>query len=368
MRIALVHDLLTQLGGAERVLEVLHEIYPKAPVYTLLYDKEKTNSRYSGWDIRTSYLQKFLSKKISYKWLLPLMSSAIETFDMSAYDLIISDSSAFAKGVKVDPAAKHICYCHTPTRYLWQDREDYIASLPYPWFVKAAVRPILSNLRKWDYSAAQKIDNIVANSHEVEKRIRTYYDRDSIVIYPPVNTDFFCPTAEKKERAYFLAAGRLEPYKKIGLVVEAFSLLGLPLVVAGGGSMEKIFKQGVAGNIKFLGRVSDDELKSLYQGALALIFPALEDAGLMIVESMACGTPVIAYRAGGALEFIEEGRHGEFFDEQNVESISAAVRRFDFHKYDTGELVRRATMYDQNNFKKQISDAVNMAILNRRKT
>ena len=354
MKIALVHDFLTQLGGAERVLDELIEMYPEADVYTLVYDKEKTFGRYTKINLKTSFIQRLPGGVKHYKWYVALMPLAIRSFDLSKYNLIISDASAFAKGVRITNRAKHICYCHTPTRYLWQMEKEYVSAMTYPWIVKLMVRPVLYFLRIWDYRAAQRVDLFIANSKEVQGRIKKYYGRESQIIYPPINTDFFRP-ANNPSRDYFLAVGRLEPYKKMDLVIRVFSDLGLALKVAGTGSQSLTLKSKILNpNIQFLGRVSDHELRALYQNAKAFIFPALEDAGMMILESLACGTPVIAYGAGGALEFIREGIDGEFFSEQSESSLKTALKNFDQSKYESSNLSNQALRYSRQVFRDKL--------------
>lgn len=356
MKVALAHDLLTQLGGAERVLEELHEIFPTAPVFTLLHYKDKTQHRYDTWDVRPSYLQR-IPQVFSYKWLLPFMPAAIENMDFTGFDLVISDASALIKGVRLPPGCKHLCYCHTPTRYLWQDRENYVKTLPYPYAVKMAVQPVLNRLKKWDLRAAEKIDLYIANSAEVQGRIKRYYDRDSEVIYPPVDTQFFRPDKNIPKENYFFTASRLEPYKKIDLVVETFNRLNLPLMVAGSGSQLEHLRKLAKPNVRILGRVGDKKLKELFQKSKAFVFPAYEDAGIMMLEAMACGTPVIAYRGGGALEFVEPGVTGEFFEEQIVESLSKAVLEFRASVYSSEKLAEKAKRYDKKVFREKIAAA-----------
>ena len=301
-------------------------MFPDSPVFTLVYDERKTAGRFRGWDIRASFIQR-LARVVNYKWLLPLMPRAIENFDFAGFDLVLSDSSAFAKGIKVRPPAVHICYCHTPTRYLWQGPDEYVANQGIPLFLKPLVKVYLMKvLRKWDYAAAQRPNVLIANSREVQARIERFYGREAAVVYPPLDTEFFHPT--KPKGGYFLTAARLEPYKKIDLVIEVFNELGLPLVVAGSGSKLGALRSLAKSNIEFLGRVGDGELRDLYSGARAFIFPALEDSGLMILESLACGTPVVAYRRGGAAEFVKDGGNGVLFDEQSVPSLRQALTRF----------------------------------------
>lgn len=362
MKIALVHDLLTQLGGAERVLEVLHELYPDAPVYTLLYDEERTEARYKKWDIRTSFLQE-LPKTWSYKWYLPLMPRAAASFDLTGFDLVISDASAFAKAVNVPKNAIHICYCHTPTRYLWQNRQSYLASLRYPAIIKLFARPLLRLLARQDYLVAQKVDVFIANSREVQKRIEKYYNRSSAVLYPPVDTDFFTYDESREKKDYFLWTGRLEPYKRVDLVVDAFSRLNLPIKIVGVGSLTNELIKQKSSNIEFIGRVTDAELKKLYQSARALIFTALEDAGLVMVEAQSCGTPVIAFGGGGALELVNNGINGILFPHQTAESLVEAVKRFQTISFSAADISASTKAYGKlafkNNFQAKISQAKN---------
>ncbi|MCL5435730.1 MAG: glycosyltransferase [Patescibacteria group bacterium] len=360
MKVALVHDLLTQLGGAERVLDELLEIFPEAPVYTALYDETATEGRYAHIDIRPSFLQR-LPRFWSYKWYLPLMPKAVENFDLSGYDLVFSDASAFAKGVFVPKNIPHICYCHTPTRYLWSESEDYIASIPYPRVIKWAARRYLTRMKAWDYQAAQRVSCFLANSKEVQRRIDKYYHRTAEIIYPPVDTNFFVP-APRPSRDYFLTAGRMEPYKCTGIVLQAFQNSGQKLKVAGAGSRLAEFKRLYnSSNIEFLGRVSDLKLRELYQNATALIFPALEDAGMMMVEAMACGAPVIAYRAGGALEFISDGKTGKFFTAQTSAALSGALQGFRSEYYAVAALRAEAEKYSRQRFQAAISKVVERA-------
>jgi len=360
MRIALVHDFLTQLGGAERLLQVFHQMFPDAPVFTLVYDERKTAGRFRGWDIRASFLQRF-SRVVNYKWLLPLMPRAIESFDFAGFDLVLSDSSAFAKGIKVHAPAVHICYCHTPTRYLWQEPDEYVAKLGIIFFLKPLVQLYLMKiLRKWDYRAAQRPDLLIANSREVQTRIQKFYGRGSTVVYPPLDTDFFRPTIPKAD--YFLTATRLEPYKRVELVIEVFNELGWPLKIAGSGSAFEGLKALAKNNVEFLGRVGDEKLRDLYSGARAFIFPALEDAGLVVLESLACGTPVIAYGRGGVSEFVRDGENGVLFDEQSAPSIRQALQRFEARVFSGESLRAGAEAFGKEKFISAIQAIVSKAI------
>ncbi len=353
-KIALVHEFLTQLGGAERVLQALHEIFPAASVYTLVHDKAKTQGVFANWDVRPSFLQQLPGGVKSYKWYLFLMPKAIESFDFSGFDLVLSDSSAFAKGVITKKPTIHICYTHTPTRYLWQDLNSYVAQARIPAILKPIIKSYLKHyLRSWDYDAAQKPDFLIANSQTVGERVKQYYDRESEVIYPPVDTEFFKPVANKQN--YFFTASRLEPYKKIELAIEAFNQLKLPLKVAGDGTeLKKLKIKYQKSNIEFLGRVTDEELRNLYAGAKAFIFPAYEDAGIMVLEALACGTPVIGFQRGGTAEFIRDGENGVLFAEQTVDSLLTAVKKISTMKFDPFKLRESALPFDKERFKEKI--------------
>src|SRR3989344_9456005 len=261
MKIALVHEFLTQLGGAERVLQNFLEIWPTATLHVLVYDKDRTFGLFEAYKKKISFLERLPFAKSHHRWFLALMPSAIRSFDFSDFDLVLSDSSSFAKGAMVKNIP-HICYCHTPTRFLWTEQEDYLKSQPYPFRAKWAARPVLRVLKKWDYNAAQNPDFFICNSENVKNRIKKYYNRESEVLWPPVNTELFHP--EGKKENYFFVASRLEPYKRIELVVQAFNDLGLPLKVAGSGTNSEKLRAMARRNIEFLGRVSDEELRKRY--------------------------------------------------------------------------------------------------------
>ena len=355
MKVALVHEFLNQLGGGERVLQNFLEIWPDAVVHVLIHDDSKTAGLFAAYKKKLSFLQSLPFTRNHHRLLLPLMPLAIQSFQFNDFDLILSDSSSFAKGVKTQ-GKLHICYCHTPTRFLWSEREDYLSSQPYPGFIKWFARPVLKFLKKWDYKAAQRPHFFIANSDNVKSRIKKYYYRDSVVIWPPVDTDVFHP--EGKKENYFFVASRLEPYKKIELVIQAFNELGLPLKVAGSGTASGKLRRMARSNIEFLGRVSDEELRRRYSEAQAFIFPAEEDAGIMILEAQACGTPVIAFRAGGALEVIKEGLTGEFFDRQEAEAIKKVVVKFDGSKYNSQVIKGHAEQFDKKIFQSKIKQFV----------
>lgn len=355
MKIALVHEFLNQLGGAERVLQNFLEIWPDATVHVLLYDKERTKGQFDNCKKEISILNTFPFAKTHPKVLLPWMPKTVESFKFDEYEVVLSDSSSFAHGANAKDKL-HICYCHTPARFLWTESNEYIEAQKYPLFIKWIAKLFLPAIRKWDHRTAQNPQYIIANSENVRKRIKKFYDRDSIVIPPPVDTEFFHPVSKKKD--YFFMVSRLEPYKKTKLAVEVFNELRLPLKIAGTGSELEELKKIAKSNIEFLGRISDEELRHRYSEAKAFVFPAEEDAGITVVEAMACGTPVIAYRAGGALETVKDGVSGEFFDQQTVESLRLAIQKFNADKFHIETLVEHAKKFDKKIFQKKIKDFV----------
>lgn len=368
MKVALIHDHLAQEGGAEKVLKVLTEMFPQAPIYTLLYDKKNVAKNFADRHIETSVIQKLPGGVRHYKWYLYFMPMAVEFFDLRGYDLVISDASAFAKGVITTPETIHICYCHTPTRYLWSDAHQYLNELKYNRWIKKIISLTLGRLRIWDYNAAQRVDYFIANSNTVKRRIKKFYRRSSEIIYPPVETHLFKISdlkEQKKEDRYFLLGCRLAPYKRVDIVIEAFKKLGSDyrLKIFGDGLDLKRLKKIAASseNIEFLGRVSDSEKADLYSQALAFINPQEEDFGITAIESMASGRPVIAYARGGALETVEEGKTGMFFAEQTVESLVSVVQKFiqDLDNYeniwDSQVIKDRAEKYSVENFKRSLA-------------
>lgn len=362
MKIALVHDHLAQDGGAEKVLAAFQEIWPTAPIFVVVHDPKHANEFFTDKEIKTSFIQRLPFGVKKYKWYLPLYPSAVEDYDLSDYDLVLSSSSAFAKGVITQPNALHICYCHTPTRFLWSDTHSYIRELGISSFIKKILPLFLSNIRLWDKLAAERVDNFIANSKLVQHRIRKYYKKDSDIIYPPVEAKNFFISDQPKE--YFLAGGRLVPYKKFDLIIEAFNRLGRPLKIFGTGPELEYLKTQAKSNIEFLGRVSDDEKVKLYQNALAFINPQEEDFGITMVESMASGRPVLAFNAGGAQEIVIPGKTGDFFHEQTWEDLADLIVRFEPGDYDARVIREHALKFDVKNFKKQIKEYVENAYHN----
>lgn len=364
MKVALIHDHLAQDGGAEKVLKVLADMFKEAPIYTLLYEERQVNKYFKGRHIETSIIQKLPGGIKHYQWYLTFMPLAVEFFDLRQYDLVISDTSSFAKGVITQPNSLHICYCHTPTRYLWSDTHQYINELKYNKWFKKIISAMLNHLRLWDRAAADRVDLFIANSYTVQKRIKKYYRRDSTVIYPPVDVNRFSVLEKmaRPEIKYFLAGCRLAPYKRIDLVIEAFKILGsdYQLKIFGDGIDLKRLQTLAFGypQIEFLGRVSDEEQARLFAGAEAFLNPQEEDFGITVIESMAAGRPVIAYRSGGATETIIEGQTGIFFDEQTPASLVAAIKKYCATDFDASVIRRHAEQFSITNFENKIRDFI----------
>ncbi len=367
MRVALIHDHLAQDGGAEKVLKALAEMFPNAPIYTLLYEKKNADKYFKNRHIETSVIQKLPGGIKHYQWYMPFMPMAVEFFDLKNYDLVISDASAFAKGVITSPHTLHICYCHTPTRYIWSDTHQYINELKYNKYFKKIISLVLNYIRMWDKLAADRVDKFIANSKTVRKRILKYYRRESRVIYPPVEIDKFSinPPAPlyqggKSEEDYFLIGGRLAPYKRVDIVIEAFKKISKKLKVFGGGiDLNRLKKiAGEAKNIEFLGRVDDKKMAELYRKCQAFINPQEEDLGITVIEAMASGRPVIAYRKGGATETVIEGETGIFFDRQDAESLSETVLSFDSAKFNPQKIRAHAEKFGVERFKKEMREFI----------
>src|SRR5262245_25885136 len=355
MRVAIIHDYLNQYGGAERVLEALHELYPGAPVYTSLFDPRAMPAFYRDWDIRTSWMQRLPGWRRHFQKYFLLYPSAFESFDLSGYDLILSSSSAYAKGVIPAPGARHICYCHTPMRFAWRT-DDYIKREGFGRLQRAVLPLMLSYVRLWDVATTPRVDQFVANSREVAARIARYYGRTATVIAPPVDLSPYRPPAPGN---FYLAGGRLIPYKRLDLVIRAFTALGLPLKVFGDGRDRERLEALAGSNVEFLGQISEEQRRDLFASCKAFIFPGEEDFGITPLEAMSAGRPVIAYAAGGALETVIEGVTGQFFYEQSAAAIAAAVAAAHHDQYDPAIIRRHAARYSREVFLERMREAIN---------
>jgi glycosyltransferase involved in cell wall biosynthesis len=341
MRVAIVHDYLNQYGGAERVLEALHALYPGAPVYTSLYDAEAMPGHYRSWDIRTSFMQRLPGWRKHFRRYFLLYPTAFESFDLGAYDLILSSSSAYAKGIIPRPGAVHVCYCHTPMRFAWRTR-DYVEREGIAGLQGAVLPFALTYVRLWDTVASDRVDAFVANSHEVARRIQRYYRREAEVIPPPVDLPPYTPQPGDD---FYLAGGRLIPYKRIELIVEAFTRLRLPLKIFGDGRDRQRLERLAGPSVEFLGWVDEPTRRDLFSRCRAFIFPGEEDFGITPLEAMAAGRPVVAFGAGGALETVIDGVTGRFFHEPTAAALAAAVAAARTDRYDPLIIRRHAESF-----------------------
>jgi glycosyltransferase involved in cell wall biosynthesis len=361
MKIAIVHELLTKIGGAEKVLIALHKIYPEAPIYTLLYDENGTGGRFSDCKIISSSLKKypsFLRRKT--KLFLPKLAQAIEEFDFSEYDTVISISSAYSHGILTKPSTFHICYCNSPMRYAWDWYHEYMKENRIGFGPKGLyIRNLLSNIRVWDKIASERVDFWISNSSNVKSRVEKYYQKDSVVICPPVEVENI-EMSDNVSDDYYVIVSRLEPYKNIGLAVEAFNQNGKELVIIGTGSDENNLKEKANKNIEFLGWQSDKSVHEYMKNARAFIFPGEEDFGITPVESMACGRPVVALKRGGTLETIIDGRTGLFFKEETAESLNAAIDKLEksYTDFIPSNCRKQAEKFSTENFEKKILSIV----------
>jgi glycosyltransferase involved in cell wall biosynthesis len=349
MRVAIVHDWLNGMRGGEKVLEELLELAPDAAVYTLLHEQLKVSRFIESRRIETSWLNRIPGIYRNYRNLLPLFPAAIESFDLSAYDLVISSSHSVAKGVRTGKAL-HICYCHTPMRYVWDAEDDYSFD-PIRGF---ALRCMRGRLQRWDCEAANRVHHFIANSQFVRERIQSYYGRDAAVIHPPVDTRFFHPSMSVRRGDFYLAAGALVPYKRFDLIVEAFNKMGRRLVVAGHGAELQRLRRMAGRNVEIRGRVTDVELRELYRAAGGFVVAAREDFGIVAVEAQSCGCPVIAFGAGGSPEIVQDGINGVLFAEQHADDIVRAVMRAESMNWPVEQVRHRVEKFSRENFQNEI--------------
>lgn len=361
MNIALIHDHLAQDGGAEKVLRAFCEIWPHAPIYVVVHNPKNANVFFSDKDVRTSFIQRLPFGVRKYQWYFPLMPAAVEGFDLSEYDVVLSTSSSFAKGVITRPASLHISYCHTPTRFLWSDTHSYVEELSTNRIVKKVLPFFLSHLRIWDRIASERPDMMIANSKTVARRIEKYYHRQAEVLYPPVDLSVFSPLPKEDVLDFFLAGGRVVPYKRFDLIIEAFNKTGKKLVIFGDGPARKDLQKRARDNITFCGRVQEKQLAHLYAVCSAFISPQEEDFGITMLEAMASGRPVIAYRKGGAEEIVQHGKTGILMDFQSWEDIANVVMDFDKDAWDSFAIRAHALTFHNEEFKKKIRDVVETA-------
>lgn len=363
MKIALVHDWLTGMRGGERVLEALCEIYPEADIYTILHCPGRVSPAIEKHNIFTSFIQGLPAAKNKYRHYLPLMPMAIERFDLSSYQLIVSSSHCVAKGVRVSKDSLHICYCSTPMRYIWDMRDAYLSSGSYNLLIGSSMRLFVPFLRRWDVSAADRVNYFIANSQNVQRKIEKYYKRQSTVIYPPADIERF--SWQEPSRGFYLIVSAFAPYKRVDLAIKAFNELRLPLKIIGAGEDEKRLKKMASSNIEFLGWQSDNVVAEYLSQCKALIFPGEEDSGIVPIEAMASGKPVIAYAKGGALETVVDRVTGIFFYEQNSQALSEAVIGFEkgSHSFMPWRIRQHVAQFDKKIFKVKIEQFINNILL-----
>lgn len=360
MKVAIVCDWLIW-GGAERVVAELHKMYPQAPIYTSYATnewKQKLDNK-----VITGYLQRW-PFSISRKFIPFLRARWFSRLDLSKFDLVISSSGAEAKGVKTGSGTTHVCYCHAPTHYYWDKYNQYMKSPgfgPFNWLARMGLRILVGPMRKWDYKAAQRSNFMIANSTHTQKMIKKYYGRDSVVVHPPVDVERFAQETRNKQqetRKGFLVAGRQAPYKHFDLAVSVCKDLDLPLTVVGKGPEHEQLVKIAGSRTKFFTGVSDEEMPKYFQSAEALIFPGVEDFGIIAIEALAAGTPVIAYKAGGVLDYLKEGKNGQLFFEQTKDSLAAVLKNFDASKYSPSDIKLTAQRFSAANFRENLRGAL----------
>jgi glycosyltransferase involved in cell wall biosynthesis len=363
-RVALVHDWLNQSGGAENVLEELVSLLPSAPIYTSIFAPQQMPDAYRTWDIRTSFMQQFPGVMTHHQHYLPFYPLAFSRFRLQEYDLVLSNKSGFCHGVGLGkPRPLHVCYCLTPTRFLWlyeqyREREQIGGAL------NAALQPLLSLLRRWDYAAAQQVDHFVAISRTVQERIQRIYNRESVVIHPPVDTSYFTPDPAVPIGDYYLIVSRLIPYKRIDLALEAFRHLPQEKLVVVGDGRDQAALQAVAGpNVTFLGYQERSRMRELLRGCKAFLFPGVEDFGIAPVEAMSVGRPVIAFGGGGALDTVAPGISGEHFAEQTAQSLATVIGNFDARAYDPIACQTQAARFSVETFRTKLMAHLNQLLV-----
>ena len=360
MKIALVHDWLNQDGGAEDVLEALKRKYPASPVYTSIFDQGRMPAHYRDWDIQTLWIDRLPAIHRRHQAYLPLYPLAWKNLRIDNYEVILSNKSGFCHGLRFPPESLHICYCLTPTRYVWQ-LDNYLQGEELSASAIWLLRPLISLLKRWDYAAAQRVSHFIAISTAVQQRIRRFYGRASTVIFPPVETARFEAMATESIEDYFLIVSRLIPYKRIDLAIQVAAALGMKLKIAGSGRDRERLGALAGDNVEFLGYMPETELPSLMSKCRALILPGLEDFGITPVQAQAAGRPVIAFGGGGALDTVIPGLTGEHFPKMTVNSLKEVWRNFDERAYNSQEIRAHARRFDTGVFVKRIDAFVRQA-------
>lgn len=351
MRVALVHDWLTGMRGGEAVLAEIASFFPGAPIFTLFHRQGAIEGEVTAHQIRTSSLQRLSLGGRFYRPLLPLMPQAVSGFRLSGYDLIISSSHCVAKGVIPPPGAAHVCYCHTPMRYLWDQRDDYIRRVPG--ILRPILRAQLERLRTWDVVSSARVDHFVANSRLVARRIERYWRREAEVIPPPVDTEFFSPGGEHGSHLLMVAA--LVPYKRVEVGIAVAKELGLPLHIVGEGPLRRTLAWNAPGSVRFLGRVTRERLREEFRSAALLLVPNVEDFGMATVEALACGTPVVGLEQSGTADIVISGEHGELAADGSVAALVSACGTVMAKSFDAAALRSRAESFSRQRFRRRFT-------------
>jgi glycosyltransferase involved in cell wall biosynthesis len=352
LKIAIVHDYLNQAGGAERVVEVFHRMYPEAPIYTTIIDRSKLYDGLKDADIRITWMQRLPGILKHFKKYFMLYPLAIRSMDLREFDLIISSSSAYAKGIKKGSNAVHVCYCYTPMRFVW-DYENYLKRENLGPVVKRLLPVFIKLLKKWDIESNKDVDYFIAISNEIKQRIEKFYHRDAQIIFPPVNVaNYYISDIDED---YYLIVSRLAPYKRIDLAIEAFNKSGKKLVVIGSGPAKQQLQKKANNNITFMGRLTDEEVAKYMSRCRAFIFPGKEDFGLTPLEANASGRPVVAFKGGGTLDTVKDGVTGVYFEGENPDEIVKAVERLESLSFDKNTLRKHAEKFNDDKFIYEIS-------------
>ncbi len=356
MKVALIHDWLNGMRGGEKVLEVLCELYPEADIFTLLYEPSKVSETIRRHKVTTSFIQNLPWAKKIYRHYLPLFPAAVEQFDLRGYDVVISSSHCVAKGVITPPGTRHICYCHTPMRYAWEQYHEYFPAHQLGWAKRLFIPWAMSQLRLWDAATANRVDHYLANSAHVAARIKKYYQREATVVHPPVDGARFSSTEEVGD--YYLVVSALVPYKRIDRAIDACNRLKVPLRIVGDGPERERLARLAGPTVTFLPPASSEQLVDIYRRCKAFLFPGEEDFGITPLEAMASGRPVIAYGVGGARETVMEGKTGVFFQEPTTESLMEAMQRAAKRTWDAKVIRRRALEFDRPVFKQTLAKTI----------
>lgn len=358
MKLAIVADWLPVFAGAEHVIAECTALWPTAPLYTTVANHSAIGPLQTA-DITTTALQKWYRLSGNHQWLLPWMPQAIESIDLRGYDVILSSSHAVGKGIIPPSTARHICYCHTPMRYAWEMEDEYLDDFRIPKFLRRTIKEKLKDLRRWDLTTAQRVDQFIANSTTVQERIKRIYNRDSVVIHPPVSERFFASQIpDTSARSYYVTVGRQVPYKRTDLLIEAANRLKIPLKVAGSGKDFERLKAMAGPTVEMLGFVSSDKLPDLYGNAKAFLFAPFEDAGVVPLEAQACGTPVIAYGKGGVLDTVKNGETGVYFTEQSIDEVCNAITQFESMTFNPEAIRNHARKFSAEEFRKKMCSII----------